>query len=100
VLACLPLAFAAGAGWVWILTTLNVSMQLRSPEEILGRCLSIYQAVTFGGMALGAWTWGAVADAWGLGAALSLAGIYLVAAIPVLRMTAPIPPAPPASGQP
>ncbi len=93
VLACLPLAFAAGAGWVWILTSLNVSMQLRSPEEILGRCLSIYQAATFGGMALGAWTWGALADAWGLAAALALAGIYLVAAVPVLAMAAPIPPA-------
>ncbi|MEO7384450.1 MAG: MFS transporter, partial [Novosphingobium sp.] len=40
----LPVAFIAGTGWVTCLTTLNVAMQLRSPEEILGRCLSIYSA--------------------------------------------------------
>ena len=33
-------AFVAGGAWVSTLTTLNVAMQLRSPEEILGRCLS------------------------------------------------------------
>src|SRR3546814_17712181 len=55
-------AFVAGGAWVSTLTTLNVAMQLRSPEEILGRCLSIYQAVTFGAMALGAYTPGLVAD--------------------------------------
>lgn len=38
----MPLAFAcamvAGGGWVATLSTLNVAMQLRSPEAILGRC--------------------------------------------------------------
>src|SRR3546814_9069508 len=32
-------AFVAGMCWVSTMTTLNVAMQLRSPEAILGRCL-------------------------------------------------------------
>ena len=46
-------ALIGGAGWVAVLTSLNVAIQLRSPEDILARCLSIYQAVAFGGMGLG-----------------------------------------------
>ena len=73
------------------LTTLNVAMQLRSPEEILGRCLSIYQAVTFGAMALGAYTLGLVADLSSLPAAiLGSAGWLLLSAL-VLRFVAPMP---------
>lgn len=49
----LPAAFVSGMAWVLILTTINTAVQMRAPDEILGRCLSIYQAVTFGGMAIG-----------------------------------------------
>lgn len=84
--------FIAGAGWVTGLTSLNVAMQMRSPEAILGRCLSIYQAVTFGCMALGSWFWGAVADWYGLGFALHAAAVFLLLGLVVLRVAAPIPP--------
>lgn len=80
-----------GAGWVWTLTTLNVAMQVRSPDEILGRCLSIFQAVTFGGMAIGAWTWGAVADWLDLQTALTAAAAWLVLSLVLLRLFAPMP---------
>ncbi|MEO0031778.1 MAG: hypothetical protein RIS94_1536 [Pseudomonadota bacterium] len=83
-------AFLGGAGWVSAMTSLNVAMQLRSPEAILGRCLSIYQAVTFGGMALGAWVWGTVADVAGLPLALTAAAVWLVLAL-ALRFIAPMP---------
>ena len=58
----LPATFIAGMAWVAALTSINVAMQVRSPDHILGRCLSIYQAVTFGGMAVGSWAWGVLAD--------------------------------------
>lgn len=87
----LPLSFVAGCGWVTLLTSLNVSMQLRSPENIVGRCLSIYQAVTFGAMALGSAMWGAVADWWSLPAALHGAAAFLIVTMLVLRRTAPMP---------
>jgi MFS family permease len=86
-----PATFIAGAGWVAGLTTINVTMQMRSPEAILGRCLSIYQAATFGGMALGAWVWGAVADWRGLPFALYGAALFLALSLVVLRVLAPMP---------
>lgn len=87
----LPAAFAAGIGWVLILTTINTAVQMRSPDEILGRCLSIYQAVTFGGMALGSWTWGALADWQDLPFALHAGSVFLVVSFGVLRFVAPMP---------
>lgn len=90
-LHALPAAFVAGSAWVLILTTLNTAVQLRSPDEILGRCLSIYQAVTFGGMALGSWTWGALADWKDLPFALHAASVFLIVSFAVLRFLAPLP---------
>ena len=91
ILHALPAAFFAGVAWVLILTTINTAVQLRSPDEILGRCLSIYQAVTFGGMALGAWAWGLIADWKSLPFALHAGSVVLVVSFVVLRMTAPLP---------
>lgn len=79
-----------GGGMVAAMTSLNVAMQLRSPEAILGRCLAIYQAVTFGGMAAGAWLWGSVADVAGVPFALAAAGTWLALTL-VLRILAPMP---------
>ena len=87
----LPATFIAGAGWVAAMTSLNVAMQLRSPEAILGRCLSLYQAVTFGGMALGAWAWGWLADVRGLPFALHAAAAWLALTLVVLHRFAPMP---------
>lgn len=83
-------AFIGGMGWASAMTSLNVAMQLRSPEDILGRCLSIYQAVTFGGMALGAWAWGTVADVTSLPTALHAAAIWLLASL-AMHFFAPMP---------
>jgi MFS family permease len=87
-LACL---LVAGGGWVATLTTLNVAMQLRSPEAILGRCMAIYQAVTFGGMAIGAYALGLVADLTGTGTAILSAAGLMAGSLPVLRRFAPMP---------
>ena len=84
-------AFIAGGAWVSTLTTLNVAMQLRSPDAILGRCLSIYQAVTFGAMALGAWLLGLAADLWSLPSAVLLAAAWLTLTALVLPFLAPMP---------
>jgi MFS family permease len=86
-----PASFIAGAGWVTCLTTINVVMQMRSPDAIVGRCLSIYQAVTFGGMAIGAWTWGALSDMTSLPTALHAAAGFLLVSTVILRVVAPMP---------
>jgi MFS family permease len=87
----LPATFIAGGGWVAIFTTINIAMQMRSPDAIIGRCLSIYQAVTFGAMAMGAWTWGALADWRDLPFALHAASAWLVVTLVALRFLAPMP---------
>ena len=87
----LAAALVAGGSWVATLTTLNVAMQLRSPEVILGRCLAIYQSVTFGGMALGAYTLGVLADVVGVPGAIRVAAAVLVISLPLLRWLAPMP---------
>ncbi len=89
--AALPIAFIAGTGWTVCLNSLNVSMQMRAPEEILGRCLSIYSAITFGGLSLGAWVWGAVADWHSVAFAMYLAAIWLTLSIIILHRIAPMP---------
>jgi predicted MFS family arabinose efflux permease len=90
----LPLAMIAGLiagfGWVAVLTSLNVAIQLRSPEEILGRCLSIYQSVAYGGMAVGAWAWGALADRIGLVESCRIAALWLMLTL-IMRLVAPMP---------
>ncbi|MFC3174952.1 MFS transporter [Novosphingobium bradum] len=87
-LAC---QFAGGIGWTGCLTTFNVAMQLRVPAEILGRCMAIYQAVTIGSLAVGAWTWGLLADATSATAAVFVATVTLVAGTLVLRALSPLP---------
>ncbi|MDE2410542.1 MAG: MFS transporter [Sphingomonadales bacterium] len=84
-------ALLAGGGWVSVLTTLNVAMQLRSPEAILGRCLAIYQATTFGGMALGSYTMGLASDAIGLVPALTLFAVLMAASALILPIFFPMP---------
>lgn len=83
-------ALFAGAGWVALMTSLNVAIQMRAPEVILARCLSLYQAVAFGGMALGAWLWGSLADRFGLVAAVRLAAMWLTLTL-LMRLFAPMP---------
>jgi len=86
-----PVAFLAGMAWVAVMTSMTTAMQLRSPDDVLGRCLSTYQAITFGGMAIGAWSWGALADAMSLPFALHAASILMVAGSILLWRIAPVP---------
>ena len=90
-LAALPATFIAGGAWVAGLTTVKVAMQMRSPDNILGRCLSIYQAITFGGMAVGSWLWGALADWQDLPFALHSASVFLAVTLILMRLYAPMP---------
>jgi MFS family permease/quinol monooxygenase YgiN len=68
-----------GATWVWMLATLNTSLQLFLPAWVRARGLSIYQMVLFGAQGLGAVLWGVVADTSGLTVAfVASAGVLAV----------------------
>jgi predicted MFS family arabinose efflux permease len=55
-----------GAAWLLTLSTFNVTVQLRTPRWVVGRAMAIYQASVFGGLALGGWLWGVVAEHYGV----------------------------------
>ena len=58
------------ACWVLALSTFNVAIQLSAPRWVVGRALALYQTAAFGGMALGSWIWGLLAEEFGAGDAL------------------------------
>jgi MFS family permease len=68
-----------GACWVIAMSHFNVTVQMSTPRWVVGRVLSIYQTSTFGGMALGSWIWGVVADSHGAPTALIAAAIAMLA---------------------
>ncbi|WP_292636025.1 MFS transporter [Mesorhizobium sp.] len=68
-----------GACWVIALSHFNVTVQMATPRWVVGRVLSVYQTATFGGIALGSWIWGVVADAHGAEAALIAASVAMLA---------------------
>ncbi|RUU74430.1 MULTISPECIES: MFS transporter [unclassified Mesorhizobium] len=75
-----------GAGWLITWTGIDVSVQLASPRWVVGRTLSIYYALSAGGMAAGSWIWGSVAQNYSLNWALEGAAgaLLLVAAAGIL----------------
>jgi predicted MFS family arabinose efflux permease/quinol monooxygenase YgiN len=79
----LPFLLAGGAAWTIVLSSFNVVVQLAAADWVKARALSVYQMATFGGMALGSWVAGALAEQIGTGPALLLAsaGLLLAAAM-------------------
>lgn len=56
----------AGACWVLALSLFNTIVQLSAPRWVVGRALSLYQTLTFGGIAVGSWLWGELAEDYGI----------------------------------
>jgi MFS family permease len=67
-----------GACWVLALSTFNVTVQTSSPRWVVGRTVSIYQMVTFGGLAIGSWLSGEVANQLGLVVCLVSSGTLML----------------------
>lgn len=78
----IPLAAPAlaigGAGWLLTWTGIHVAIQLSSLRSVLGRTLSIYYALSYGGVAAGSWIWGAVAQNHPLTVAFQAAAVVLL----------------------
>lgn len=77
--------FVFGAGWITVLSTLNVSAQLALPDWVRARGLSLYLTVFFGAMSAGSALWGQVAALGSISLALLAAAVCLLIAIPVTR---------------
>lgn len=72
---------AIGAAWLMTISTFNVTVQLTSPRWVVGRAVSLNQMSLFGGMAVGSWVWGHVAESFGVPAALVCSGAAVLASI-------------------
>ena len=81
-----PLLFVTGYFGIMLMATCNTSMQLRAPDALRGRVMSLYTWVTGGVFPIGAFLVGSISQAWGVSAAflwngtlglVALAGIML-----------------------
>lgn len=80
----------AGAGWMIALTVFNVVVQMSVPRWVTGRALAAYQSAIAGGIAVGSWFWGKVAEAENVSIALLVAAGLLALSVG-LKVIWPIP---------
>jgi MFS family permease len=90
----LPLAFAllfvAGFGWLTVLSSLNTAIQFAVPPERRASGFALYLVTSQGVMAIGAFSWGAFAAAFGVGATFVAAGAaFLLLALVTRRVPVP-----------
>lgn len=71
----------AGAGWMLAITPLNITVQLPLPRWVAGRALATFQASLAGGVAVGSWGWGMLADSIGVASALLVSAGGLLASV-------------------
>jgi len=67
----------AGASWMIAVTLFNIAVQLSTPRWVAGRALAAFQAAIAGGVAIGSWLWGHVANGVGVGNTLLIAGAVM-----------------------
>jgi predicted MFS family arabinose efflux permease len=65
-ISALLASLIAGASWISVLATLNLSAQIALPDWVRGRGLAIYIMVFFGAMSVGSALWGQLAAWFGL----------------------------------
>lgn len=73
----------AGASWIAVLSSVNVSAQVALPDWVRGRGLAIFVTAMFGSLTLGSAIWGQIAAMFGLPAAHFLAAAGAIIAIPL-----------------
>ena len=73
----------AGASWIAVLSTLNVSAQVALPEWVRARGLALFMTVYFGAHTAGSAVWGQVAALTGLPLAHFIAAAGALAIIPL-----------------
>jgi len=79
-----------GASWVQALAGFSVAGQIWSPRWVVGRVAATINATIFGGLALGSWVWGHVAEAIGLAPAIAASGALMIV-LPLIGLFLPLP---------
>jgi len=79
----LAASLVAGASWIAVLASLNVSAQVALPDWVRGRGLAMFVTVFFGAMTIGSAVWGQVAGMAGLPVTHFMAAAGVLIAIPL-----------------
>lgn len=79
-----------GATWMMAWVLFNIGVQLSAPRWVAGRSLAAYQAAGSGGIAIGSWGWGSLADAAGVETALLISAALMLLS-PLLGRWLPMP---------
>lgn len=80
----------AGMAWMNVVNTFSVTIQTHAPRWIVGRAVANYQASMAGGLALGAWLWGEIAQAINLNCAI-IASTAALACVALMGRALPAP---------
>ena len=67
-----------GACWTVSVTLFNVGVQMSAPRWVAGRALAAFQAAIAGGIAIGSWVWGYMANHIGVENTLLISGAALL----------------------
>lgn len=70
-----------GAFWVQALSGFTVSAQIWSPRHLIGRITSTVSVTIWGGLALGSWSWGHIAETYGLAACILWSGVAMLGVV-------------------
>ena len=81
-LTALIASLIAGASWIAVLSTLNVSAQVALPEWVRARGLALFMTVYLGAHTVGSALWGQMAQLYGLPIAHFIAAAGALATIP------------------
>jgi MFS family permease len=76
-----PALVAAGAVWTLSVTVYNIGVQLSTPRWVSGRALSAFQTAIAGGIAVGSWGWGALAERDGVDTALLVSSVLMLGTV-------------------
>lgn len=70
---------AAGVVWTLSITLFNINIQLSAPRWVSGRALAAYQAAIAGGVAIGSWFWGMIAERSSVSTAMAASALMIAA---------------------
>ncbi|MEL2256319.1 MFS transporter, partial [Klebsiella pneumoniae] len=76
-----PVLILGGGCWIGALATYNSAVKILVPDWIKARALALYQTALYGGLALGSFLWGLLAETMTVHGALLAAGCLLLASV-------------------
>lgn len=85
----------SGGCWLGAFSSFNISVQLATAPWVQARVLAIYQMIQNAAMALGSWTFGLIAELYGVPLTLAIAGLAMFAGLlmaPLLALSSDKPP--------